>query len=84
MVSSGSTLTQLGPPETQPTGSQTGAATLTIYRMSESELRFRFRIDRVKVRSRGGSVVATIPMVVIFLLAQRAFVEGIATTGSKG
>jgi multiple sugar transport system permease protein len=30
------------------------------------------------------SVVATIPMVVIFFLAQRAFVEGIATTGSKG
>jgi multiple sugar transport system permease protein len=30
------------------------------------------------------SVIATIPMVVIFFLAQRAFVEGIATTGSKG
>jgi multiple sugar transport system permease protein len=30
------------------------------------------------------SVIATIPMVVIFFLAQRAFVEGIATTGTKG
>jgi multiple sugar transport system permease protein len=30
------------------------------------------------------SVIATIPMIVIFFLAQRAFVEGIATTGSKG
>lgn len=30
------------------------------------------------------SVVITIPMVVIFFLAQRYFVEGIATTGSKG
>ena len=30
------------------------------------------------------SVIATIPMVVIFFLAQRAFVEGISTTGSKG
>jgi multiple sugar transport system permease protein len=31
-----------------------------------------------------GGVIVTIPMVVIFLVAQRAFVEGIATTGSKG
>ena len=30
------------------------------------------------------SVIATLPMIVIFFLAQRAFVEGIATTGSKG
>ena len=30
------------------------------------------------------SVLITLPMVVIFLLAQRYFVEGIATTGSKG
>jgi multiple sugar transport system permease protein len=30
------------------------------------------------------SVIATIPMIVIFFLAQRSFVEGIATTGSKG
>jgi multiple sugar transport system permease protein len=31
-----------------------------------------------------GGVLVTIPMIVVFLLAQRAFVEGIATTGSKG
>lgn len=30
------------------------------------------------------SVVATVPMIVVFLLAQRHFVEGIATTGRKG
>jgi multiple sugar transport system permease protein len=31
-----------------------------------------------------GSVIATIPMIVVFFLAQRHFVEGIATTGRKG
>jgi multiple sugar transport system permease protein len=30
------------------------------------------------------SVVITVPMIVVFFLAQRYFVEGIATTGSKG
>jgi multiple sugar transport system permease protein len=30
------------------------------------------------------SVIITLPMLVIFFLAQRYFVEGIATTGSKG
>lgn len=30
------------------------------------------------------SVITTVPMVVLFFLAQRHFVEGIATTGSKG
>lgn len=44
-------------------GAETGAATLTIYRLSESELRFRFRIDRVEIRTRGGNVVETIPAV---------------------
>jgi hypothetical protein len=31
-----------------------------------------------------GSVIATLPMLVIFFLGQRYFVEGIATTGHKG
>ncbi|WP_217809741.1 carbohydrate ABC transporter permease [Micromonospora sp. NBS 11-29] len=31
-----------------------------------------------------GSVIATVPMIVLFFLAQRHFVEGIATTGRKG
>jgi multiple sugar transport system permease protein len=31
-----------------------------------------------------GSVLATVPMIVVFFLAQRHFVEGIATTGRKG
>jgi multiple sugar transport system permease protein len=30
------------------------------------------------------SVIATLPMLVIFFLGQRYFVEGIATTGHKG
>jgi multiple sugar transport system permease protein len=30
------------------------------------------------------SVVITLPMIIIFFLAQRYFIEGIATTGSKG
>ncbi|MEU4402454.1 carbohydrate ABC transporter permease [Micromonospora orduensis] len=31
-----------------------------------------------------GSVLATVPMIILFFLAQRHFVEGIATTGRKG
>ena len=30
------------------------------------------------------SVVLTIPMIVLFFLAQRFFIEGVATTGLKG
>jgi multiple sugar transport system permease protein len=30
------------------------------------------------------SVIVTLPMIIIFFLAQRYFIEGIATTGSKG
>ncbi|MBA3852281.1 MAG: carbohydrate ABC transporter permease [Chloroflexi bacterium] len=30
------------------------------------------------------SVIITVPMIAVFFLAQRYFVEGIATTGSKG
>jgi multiple sugar transport system permease protein len=29
-------------------------------------------------------VIITLPMVIVFFLAQRSFIEGIATTGSKG
>lgn len=42
-------------------GTETGAATLTIFRLSESELRFRFRVDRVELRTKGANVVQTIP-----------------------
>lgn len=31
-----------------------------------------------------GAVIVTVPMIIIFFLAQRYFVEGIATTGRKG
>jgi hypothetical protein len=44
-------------------GAETGAATLTLYRLSESELRFRFRIDRVEIRTRGGQLADTIPAI---------------------
>jgi len=44
-------------------GTETGAATLTLYRLSESELRFRFRIDRVEIRTRGGQIAQTIPAI---------------------
>jgi multiple sugar transport system permease protein len=29
-------------------------------------------------------VLITLPMILVFFLAQRYFIEGIATTGSKG
>jgi multiple sugar transport system permease protein len=50
-------------------------------------------VDRFNVHSGGegemqlvmaGAVIVTAPMIVIFFLAQRYFVEGIATTGRKG
>lgn len=44
-------------------GTESGAATLTLYRLSESQLRFRFRIDRVEVRTKGARLVQTIPAV---------------------
>lgn len=31
-----------------------------------------------------GSVIATVPMLIVFFLAQRHFIQGIATTGRKG
>ena len=42
-------------------GTETGAATLTVYRLSESQLRFRFRVDRVEIRTKGANIVQTIP-----------------------
>ena len=44
-------------------GTESGAATLTLFRLSESQLRFRFRIDRVEIRTRGGSLVEAVPAV---------------------
>ncbi len=44
-------------------GTEQGAATLTVYRLSESELRFRFRVDRVEIRTRGARLAQTIPAV---------------------
>ncbi len=41
-------------------GTEAGAATLTVYRLSESQLRFRFRVDRVEIRTRGGRVAQSI------------------------
>lgn len=44
-------------------GTEAGAATLTVFRLSDSQLRFRYRVDRVEVRTRGGNLVQTIPAV---------------------
>jgi hypothetical protein len=44
-------------------GTEAGAATLTLYRLSESQLRFRYRVDRVEIRTRGGNLVQTVPAV---------------------
>lgn len=44
-------------------GTEAGAATLTVYRVSESQLRFRYRVDRVEVRTKGGQIVGTIPAI---------------------
>lgn len=40
-----------------------GQAALTLYRLSADQLRMRFRIEDVEIRSGAGSVVATIPAV---------------------
>lgn len=40
---------------------QDGAAVMTLYRLSEDQLRFRFRVDHVRIHNRGGSVMATYP-----------------------
>lgn len=42
-------------------GTESGAATLTLFRLSDSQLRFRFRVDRVEIRTKGAGVVQTIP-----------------------
>jgi len=42
-------------------GTEGGAATLTVYRLSESQLRFRFRVDRVEIRTKGASLAQVVP-----------------------
>lgn len=44
-------------------GTEAGAATLTVYRLSDSQLRFRYRVDRVEVRTKAAGLVQTIPAV---------------------
>jgi hypothetical protein len=46
--------------------SQTGSANMSVYRLSEGETRFRFRVDHVKIRSQNGSVNASYPASQIF------------------
>lgn len=45
------------------TGSEHGAATITLYRVSESQLRFRFRVDRYEVRTTAFRLVETLPAI---------------------
>lgn len=44
-------------------GTEQGQATLTLYRLSEKELRFRFRVDRVEIRTKGARLVKVVPAV---------------------
>ncbi|MCM2304784.1 MAG: hypothetical protein NDJ72_08785 [Elusimicrobia bacterium] len=44
-------------------GTEAGAATLTVFRLSESQLRFRYRVDRVEIRTKGANLVQTIPAI---------------------
>ncbi|TBR18948.1 hypothetical protein EPO15_14730, partial [bacterium] len=44
-----------------------GRASVTLYRLSESQVRFRLRIDKADVRSKGGDVVYSIPGVALGL-----------------
>lgn len=44
-----------------------GRASVTLYRMAEDKVRFRLRIDKADVRSKGGDVVYSIPGVALGL-----------------
>lgn len=44
---------------------KSGEAAMTLLRMSEEELRFRFRIQEALITTQGGNVVATIPALAI-------------------
>lgn len=45
------------------TGHETGAGSMTLYRLGEDKLRIRFRLDRAEVRVKGANLVKTIPAI---------------------
>lgn len=47
------------------TGSESGTASITLYRLSEDKLRFRFRVDRAEVRGPGFRLVEVIPAIAV-------------------
>jgi hypothetical protein len=46
--------------------SQTGSAIMTVYKLSPEQLRFRFRVEHVRVHDQSGGVTATYPASLIF------------------
>ncbi len=55
-----------------------------LYTMSLGLATFKTEFETQWALWMAASVILTLPMVVLFFLAQRFFIEGIATTGSKG
>lgn len=45
---------------------QTGSAIMSVYRLSPEAMRFRFRVEHVRVHDRSGQIVATYPAALIF------------------
>lgn len=52
-----------------------GQAALTLYRMAPDKIRMRFRIEDAEVRTRGGSLVATIPAISVASLGANIVAE---------
>ncbi len=46
--------------------SQTGAAMMTVYRMSSDKIRFRFRISHARIHNKSGAIVAVYPAIHVF------------------
>jgi len=55
-----------------------------LYTMALGLSTFKEELDQQWALWMAGSVVMTIPMIVLFFLAQRYFIEGVTTTGLKG
>ncbi|MDE2313320.1 MAG: hypothetical protein KGL04_03995, partial [Elusimicrobia bacterium] len=45
---------------------QTGSAVMTVYRLSQNQVRFRLRIDHARIRTAQGQVIETVPAVQLF------------------
>ncbi len=45
---------------------QTGSAIMTVYRLSQDQVRFRLRIDHARIQTAGGQIVETFPALELF------------------